>query len=587
MQITIKFIGVIGVWTLLLCCGVQQVHSFGSLVNSAGLYNNSDNVITYSYNNFADHVYEKPYATLVEFYNSFCGYCRNFVPVYRDLATDVLRWHRILKIAAVDCSAEENLYFCGEYAVKIYPTMRYFTADHKFYNGTLEERMEHFSLGYNMTKSTVEVLRTNLVHNLTSEVNVPSDWPKLLPLELTDRTGLFDNLSEQVSYIFLLYGPETTNLTGNLIQLDLNGVPNIVVRHVETAEIAKALGLIQTADEEYAVAYVTRDLNLVPIHNLTSYDRDEVRQIIINELMDLDVNVPDWVVYNNVTDILKTHMESNLDDKDRQKLLGYLHRHPNQIYVSDIEASLRFALFNEIPRNGEIAGERLDALRQFVRVLRTYVNLDDRITDFLGSLHEYVEAVNGSVGGFYYSKFVRQAEMTNGTIFPRRKLLGCVGSTSAVRGYTCGLWQLFHHLTVEASLKRANTDGGEVVKAIHGYVLSFFGCTDCVEHFHNMTIDYNLMAVNDYDEAVLWLWRAHNFVNQRLSGEVTDDPQFPKVQYPSMSNCGTCQQQSSDGNTVFDENEVKQFLKETYRGDRLNAITPDELEIVIDHAIRP
>lgn len=44
------------------------------------------------------------------------------------------------------------------------------------------------------------------------------------------------------------------------------------------------------------------------------------------------------------------------------------------------------------------------------------------------------------------------------------------------------------------------------------------------------------------DEAVLWLWAAHNEVNQRLAGDDTEDPQFPKVQFPSASSCAKCRQ---------------------------------------------
>jgi len=46
--------------------------------------------------------------------------------------------------------------------------------------------------------------------------------------------------------------------------------------------------------------------------------------------------------------------------------------------------------------------------------------------------------------------------------------------------------------------------------------------------------------VGSKSEAVLWLWGAHNEVNNRLAGDDTEDPAFPKKQFPSKEMCSTC-----------------------------------------------
>jgi len=72
--------------------------------------------------------------------------------------------------------------------------------------------------------------------------------------------------------------------------------------------------------------------------------------------------------------------------------------------------------------------------------------------------------------------------------------------------------------------------------------------------------------VTDTEQSVLWLWSAHNEVNQRLSGAATDDPEFPKTQYPSSEHCPNCRDSSSRWNDHF----VLNYLKEKYHQDNLN-----------------
>lgn len=53
----------------------------------------------------------------------------------------------------------------------------------------------------------------------------------------------------------------------------------------------------------------------------------------------------------------------------------------------------------------------------------------------------------------------------------------------------------------------------------------------------------------------MYLWQAHNIVNARLRGRDTEDPEFPKRQFPADFLCSNCRH---DGH--FDEDEVKNFL---------------------------
>lgn len=55
-----------------------------------------------------------------------------------------------------------------------------------------------------------------------------------------------------------------------------------------------------------------------------------------------------------------------------------------------------------------------------------------------------------------------------------------------------------------------------------------------------MAKNRQMWNVTDHDEAILWLWAAHNEVNARLAGDITEDPQFPKVQFPTADSCPKC-----------------------------------------------
>lgn len=69
-----------------------------------------------------------------------------------------------------------------------------------------------------------------------------------------------------------------------------------------------------------------------------------------------------------------------------------------------------------------------------------------------------------------------------------------------------------------------------------------------------------LPSVRTPEDTVLWLWRAHNRANKRLSGDASEDPHYPKQQFPPSSVCPKCRTTSGE----FEEAEVLRFLTEYY-----------------------
>jgi thiol oxidase len=62
---------------------------YDDLKAGRGLYNIDDKVTVLNIYNFKNSVYGTRNAWIVEFYNSWCGFCHRFAPVWKSLASDI------------------------------------------------------------------------------------------------------------------------------------------------------------------------------------------------------------------------------------------------------------------------------------------------------------------------------------------------------------------------------------------------------------------------------------------------------------------------------------------------------------------
>lgn len=133
-------------------------------------------------------------------------------------------------------------------------------------------------------------------------------------------------------------------------------------------------------------------------------------------------------------------------------------------------------------------------------------------------------------------------------------------------GYTCGLWELFHIMTigvVEYNEQVVSDDGysfyrtEEVAEQLRNYIANFFGCEICRMHFLNAYDTCALDRCNrlsdkkgdlaDWKQLPIWLFETHNAVNVRLMKEQAErDSRTPthqdeiNVQWPSRIDCPKC-----------------------------------------------
>ena len=169
------------------------------------------------------------------------------------------------------------------------------------------------------------------------------------------------------------------------------------------------------------------------------------------------------------------------------------------------------------------------------------------------------------------------------TIVPR--WTDCAGSVEGLRGYTCGVWMLLHALAVRAPTSGISNE--RFIEAIEGWVREFFPCAECRKHFLSLIEDPETgfkAYVDRADGASMWLWKAHNLVNERLALEdaqeetasaqvrtgnvlAKGDPAHPKIQFPPKSLCPSCLAPTGGGEDDWDEMHVSQFLLAYYLGD--------------------
>ena len=93
----------------------------------SGLYSSRDPVIILNDSNFHEIISDKEHAWVVEFYASWCGYCRNFAPTFRRFAGEMAQWRDVIQVAVIDCGDDVNAEtICMKANLTGYPTIKYY-----------------------------------------------------------------------------------------------------------------------------------------------------------------------------------------------------------------------------------------------------------------------------------------------------------------------------------------------------------------------------------------------------------------------------------------------------------------------------
>ncbi|XP_016146013.1 sulfhydryl oxidase 1-like [Sinocyclocheilus grahami] len=253
-----------------------------------------------------------------------------------------------------------------------------------------------------------------------------------------------------------------------------------------------------------------------------------------------------------------------------------------RVYMSDLESALHYSLRVELSGHISISGDDLIALKKYINVLAKYFPGRPSVKSALNTVDSWLQLQKGLE--IKYSDFrdvLDNTVQTSDAVLPEGvQWVGCQGSQAHFRGYPCAVWTLFHVLSVQAK-EMSSPDPQDVLQAMRSYVSSFFGCRSCATHFESMAQE-SMDHVTSLSTAVLWLWSHHNRVNNRLAGELSEDPHFPKIQWPSPELCPSCHGLKKTGEHNWNQEEVLTFLRNYFSsGHILTDYLQDETQALI------
>uniref|UniRef100_A0A914XE73 Sulfhydryl oxidase n=1 Tax=Plectus sambesii TaxID=2011161 RepID=A0A914XE73_9BILA len=558
-----------------------QTADFGHVPNGVNptLYESSDPIIQLDEDTFSTTVYNASTSFVVEFYADWCGHCREFATEFKSFANDVKEWAPVVKVAALNCGDPYNERTCGQNGISAFPNLKYF---HRMSSGP--EAAEELG----QSKKSEASLLSSLIELVESESRVQRylDWPNLELIEIESTpSDLWSKAPESSEYLAVIFEEEELQQTSIKLILDLSIYQSqLAVRRSSVhSKIANSLNV----REPTVVVFARNESRMQHIHPESAYE--SLKNLATTGDTSVSLSTTSTAATTTTTTIPPWSCRIR---PDKCKELYF-------VSETDMLKAIRYALYNDVPRaGGMFSGTNLTALRNFVSLLaenfptqesrrespdkeeisKTNASLSysSRARQLFVELQQYLEYETANSGSLPIARWQRQylkteRQLNLSSFSANSEWQHCRGSVKHLRGYTCGLWTTFHALTVNAYLNNMHNASFEplrVLQAIQGWVDVYFGCRYCRDHFMNMTINMESEVKRPVD-VVLYLWKAHNIVNNRLKGDDTEDAEFPKYQFPAGFLCDNC----TIENGTFHETQVTEYLLNYY-----STITPHKDE---------
>eukprot|EP00933_Yihiella_yeosuensis_P048785 TRINITY_DN4514_c0_g4_i1.p1 TRINITY_DN4514_c0_g4~~TRINITY_DN4514_c0_g4_i1.p1 ORF type:complete len:613 (-),score=120.56 TRINITY_DN4514_c0_g4_i1:334-2055(-) len=137
----------------------------------------------------------------------------------------------------------------------------------------------------------------------------------------------------------------------------------------------------------------------------------------------------------------------------------------------------------------------------------------------------------------------------------------CRGTFMATRQLPCGIWHLLHSLVAHYAVSTEKQNQAEVqlsasslTTAVRNFLVEFMDCKICVRHL--LRAPFDAAGLRKGRDAVMWLWKTHNFISRMILEEPSIEHAFlpdpvivPTHSWPPMSICPSCSSESFTSTT--------------------------------------
>ncbi|XP_074595952.1 sulfhydryl oxidase 2-like [Brevipalpus obovatus] len=541
----------IHIWTI-------NVNPCDCLDGVEALYTSTDvGIAILDSDNFTGHVNDRDNAFIIEFYNSWCGHCIRFAPLWKNFSRSIVKWNKVVQIGVLDCAEDKNVVLCRKYEVMSYPSIVYFWPQYSD-NGDLQPVPGKIG--------EIDEIRHDFLDYLHDNWNrsIPKIWPNLELLDIKDTSDWEKFSSSADGKDVLLIAESEFSYIGREVILDLSDQRDqFIIRRIKPDNPwLKSLDV-----DVYNIPYVLKFTSKTKSPSLfwkIINPKDNLRESLTNFILTeykLNPNNP-----ISSSDSHPVVLNSQLDSP--QSI-------PDDVHLVDLYRSLHYTLYKQIPLHKKLGSAKLGIVKRFIEIVLDHFPFHTpEAHSFISMLSRWLST---KVHNLDIDEFVDTLSLLEGeNKLPRYDdWKTCQGSKPRFRGYPCSLWIFFHTLTVDEYLEQLSDpmrfSQHKVLRTMRDYITNFFSCSECARHFGEMATDLET-SLKHPNSSVLWLWRAHNQVNKRLAGDDTEDPAHKKTQFPSKSLCPSCW--TTQG--TFNEQEVFKFLINHFR--RSTILDPSKLE---------
>ncbi|CAG5119789.1 unnamed protein product [Candidula unifasciata] len=483
---------------------------------------------------------------VVEFYNSWCGHCIHFAPTWKEVATYFKDWQDLVVIAAIDCTQPANLETCRQHDVSSYPTLKIFPPA-SVQGGKIQ------TLHSNDKESIKKWILDFMVKN------APISWPHLQPLEKIEDIWL--DKKETHQHVLLIFEEEDSPV-GTEVIIDVRKIRSVLVRRMPKRSVVK-YGI-----SKFPSLYTVRPDSTYNMLSVGTKMFADDRVAFVQTIKALANSHPGDS--KNIISSNKSR-EQNLGKEPHDEMLPAARRYNSSVVsMQDLESALHYSLRQEVALKKHIDGDTFLALQTFLDTLVKYFPGRKPILGFLVKTRDMLRSLGkNNITGEEWMNKIDSLQDRDNYLPAVIKWEFCHGSSPLYRGYPCSMWVLFHTLTVSAYNQNTGTRHGnpqEVLLAIRSYMKHFFGCQECSKNFVSMAQSVE-GEVHNYKDSVIWLWSAHNKANKRLHGDLSEDPEHPKIEFPSEKMCLQCRiKTSTDAETQvsWHMEKVLEFLVSFY-----------------------